>query len=157
MTALVTTPTLGARGGTIGRPRKQPPVDAAKRIEELAAQGRGIVAVALLLGTSRETLQRWMTEDPTLQEAFARGKEAERHDLHQMMIRDARDGEKPNVNAMFLLTTRHGYREGDPGEQPNRVNVTINLPAARPLSDFIEVSDDADGSNQPITLSTSRA
>lgn len=142
-TTLLTTPTIGARGGTMGRPRKQPPVDAAKKIEDFAAQGRGIVAVAVMLGTSRETLRRWMADDPALVEAFERGKEHERHELHSIMMRDARDGEKPNINAMFLLKTRHGYREGDPGEQPNRINITFNLPGALSREDFLKtVVDD---------------
>ena len=54
------------------------------------------------------------------------------------MLRDARDGEKPNVNAMFLLKSRHGYREGDPGEQGNRLNIVFNLPGAMTREDFMK-------------------
>src|SRR6185437_342633 len=118
---LLAAPHLTASGATVGRPRAQPPVDAAVRIQKLAAEGRGIVGVAVELKTARETLRRWMTEDVALQEAFDAGREHERHELHQLMLRDARDGEKPNINAMFLLKCRHGYREGDQGEQGSRV------------------------------------
>lgn len=127
---MVKTPTIGARGGVVGRPRKLPPMDAAIRIEKLAREGRGVVGVASQLGTTREVLRRWMGEDEALTAAFERGKEAERHELHTILLNGARDGEKPNINAMFLLKARHGYREGDTGDSVPSVNVQINLPGA---------------------------
>jgi hypothetical protein len=131
-------PSLTARGAVVGRPRREPPADAAQRIEQLTAEGRGVVGVAAELGTTREVLRRWMSADPSLQEAFDVGRERERHELHQLMLRDARDGEKPNINAMFLLKCRHGYREGDAGEQGSRVNITFNLPGALSRDDFMK-------------------
>lgn len=135
---LAQSPTLGARGGVIGRPPKPPPPNAAKRIEDAAAQGRSLVGVALDMGVAKETLRRWMTEHEALQRAFDTGRERERHELHTLMLRDARDGEKPNVNAMFLLKCRHGYREGDPGEQSSRLTITFNLPGAQSREEFLK-------------------
>lgn len=137
-TPLLNSPTLGTRGGVVGRPRKEPPPDAAQRIEDLTADGRGIVGVAAKLGTTREVLRRWMTDDTTLQEAFDLGRERERYELHKMIHRDAMDGEKPNVNAMFLLKARHGYREGDQGESGARISVTVNLPGALPRDEYMK-------------------
>lgn len=130
-------PTRGAQGGVIGRPPKPPPADAAERIEQLAAEGRPVVGVAVSMKTTREVLRRWMSEHPELSEAFERGRERERHELHQILINNARDGEKPNINAMFILKCRHAYREGDPGEQPQRISVTFNLPGAMTRGDFL--------------------
>lgn len=131
--------TIGAKGGTIGRPRKQPPLDCAQRIVELAAAGCNKVDLAAQLGTSKDTLNRWLLEDETLQLALATGRERERDELHKLIMRDARDGEKPNINAMFLLKTRHGYREGDLVDNgAARISVTFNLPGAMSRDDFLK-------------------
>lgn len=137
---LLAAPTVTERGAVVGRPRRVPPPDAAQRIEQLAAEGRPIIGIAVQLGTTRETLRRWMTEDTTLQAAFESGRETERHELHQILMRDARDGEKPNIAAIFLLKARHGYREGDPGEQASRVNITFNMPGALSREDFLKTA-----------------
>lgn len=137
-------PTRGAQGGVIGRSPKPPPADAAERIEQLAAEGRPVVGVAVSMRTSRRVLRRWMAEHPELADAFDRGRERERHELHQILVNNARDGAKPNINAMFILKCRHGYKEGDPGEQAQRISVTFNLPGAMSREDFMKtvVPDD---------------
>lgn len=155
---LVTSPTLGSQGGTMGRPRKQPPADAAKRVEELAAAGCTVVDLAAALGTTRETLRRWMTEDEALQLAFAVGRERERDELHQMILRDARDGEKPNINAMFLLKARHGYREGEPVESgAPRISVTFNLPGALSPEQYIKTVSNEPGSTEALEVPATRS
>jgi hypothetical protein len=147
---LLESQTVTPSGAVMGRPRKvcppytpreirkQPPPDVCATIEELAAAGGTIVGIAAALKTTREVLRRWMTENPALQHAFDFGRERERHELHSLLVRDARDGEKPNINAMFLLKARHGYREGDAGEQGSRVNITFNIPAALSREDFMK-------------------
>jgi hypothetical protein len=134
---------LGIR---VGKPEKRPPPNAAERIERLAADGcTSIVDLAAALRVDRGTLRRWLLEDESLQLAFAIGREKERDELHRILIRDARDGEKPNVNAMFLLKARHGYREGEPADSGiPRVSVTFNLPGAMSRDDFLKtvVSDE---------------
>lgn len=40
------------------------------------------------------------------------------------------------VAAIFLLKTRHGYREGDQTELANRVSINFQLPGAMPLAQF---------------------
>jgi hypothetical protein len=131
-------PTLGSRGNVIGRPRKEPPPDCAQRIFTAAAEGRPVTGIAAVLKISRPTLNLWMDEHPDLREAFDSGREKERHELHSLMVRDARDGGKPNINAMFLLKARHGYREGDQGDQGNRVNVIFNMPGALSKEDYLK-------------------
>ena len=65
--------------------------------------------------------------------AYDEGVEAE----HQMLVSALkRQLDKSPVPAIFLLKTRHGYREGDQTEQGNRVSVTFNLPGAQPLDAF---------------------
>lgn len=152
---LVTTPTIGSRGGVVGRPRtpvphhtvsipvETLPQDAADLIEVLAADGWSKAGIAWKLGTSKETLSRWFTEAPALQEAYEVGRERERHTLHNTAFRMSQDDKlEPAVRlraTMYLLNTRHGYAEPS-NDSGGRVNVTIlNLPATRPLADYIDV------------------
>jgi hypothetical protein len=155
---LLPQPTLGTRGGTMGRPRKQPPADAAKRVEDLAASGCNVVDLAAALGTTKEMLRRWMMEDDALQLAFAVGRERERDELHRMILRDARDGEKPNINAMFLLKARHGYREGEPVESgAPRISVTFNLPGALSPDEYMKTVNNGPGSTEALEIPATRS
>jgi hypothetical protein len=140
-------PALGPLGG---KPRKEPPTDAADHIRAFASDGFSIVGIAEKFGIERKTLERWLADFPELREAFDRGREKERHSLHNRMYRIAMesDNEKTAVlAATILLNSRHGYREAEQTEQSGRVNVTINLPAPRPMSDFIIEAEVADGGN----------
>jgi hypothetical protein len=57
------------------------------------------------------------------------GRKLERHTLHNALYRLATEqGDK--IAAMFLLKARHGYREGDQGDQANRVSINFTLPGA---------------------------
>lgn len=135
MTARITSRPLKRRGPV----PKQPPTDAAERIEALAADGFSIVGVAQHLYTSKDTLGRWFDEFPALKESFDRGRERERHTLHNALYRAAT--EQGNMTAaMFLLKARHGYREGDQNEQGNRVSINFTLPGAMPLAEYIDAT-----------------
>jgi len=119
----------------LGRPRKVVPIDAAQKIRELSANGFSLLGVAVGLGTSIATLNRWIEEDENLKIAFSEGREAERHALHNLLYRQAM--EKGNATAaMFLLKSRHGYREGDQGESGNRVSINFTLPGALTMENF---------------------
>lgn len=120
---------------------KEAPGNAADRIEALAADGFSMRGVAAGLGTSADTLRRWFDEQPELQEAFERGRERERHTLHNALYRAAT--ELGNMTAaMFLLKSRHGYREGDQADAANRVSINFTLPAAMPLDAFRIIDHD---------------
>src|SRR5258708_1693574 len=94
-----------------GRKRKDAPavVSTAALIEVMAADGRNVVGIAKGLKTTKAKVAEWLDEDPELAEAFARGKEAERFNLHNKLYREAMKGNI--IAAMFLLKARHGYRE----------------------------------------------
>ena len=111
-----------------GRPRRSPPTDAAVRIEKLAAEGWSLKGIAKTLGTDHETLTRMMEDNPALREGFDVGRERERHALHNALYVAAMNGQI--AAAMFLLKSRHGYREGDQGDTANRVQITFSLPGA---------------------------
>jgi hypothetical protein len=134
-----------------GRPRKDPPPNAAARIEALAATGHSMVGIARGLNTSKDIVRRWCEDDPALAEALARGREAERFALHDVLFRAAtEDGNI--VAAMFLLKARHGYKEGDPSGEANRVSITFALPGAMSMEEFQVI--DNEPNNRTERLST---
>lgn len=122
--------------------QKHPPPDAAEQVRALAADGWSVVGIAAKLGTSKGTLRdKWFVEYPELKEAFEQGREDERRTLHNKLYRAATEGEGRDalIAAMFLLKSRHGYREGEPVEDGARTHITFNLPAAMPLEQFMTI------------------
>ena len=111
-----------------GRKPKTPPANAAARIEAFAAAGHDVIGIAKVFGTTKDVLARWVKEDPAIGEAMEAGREAERYALHNRLYRAAMKGNI--VAAMFLLKARHGYKEGDPANSGNRVQINFTLPAA---------------------------
>jgi transposase-like protein len=124
----------------LGRPKKPPPAAAAARITELAADGWSIVGIAEKLGTSKDTLGRWLREHEDLKEAFERGRERERHTLHNEIYRVATEAKADKdrlLAAFFLLNSRHGYRTETP-ESGSRVNITFNLPKSMTREQYMQ-------------------
>ncbi|MGY0559734.1 hypothetical protein ACW7G2_03290 [Luteimonas sp. A277] len=119
----------------MGRPKKQPPPNAAERIRELAAEGHTKRGIAIMLGTHFEAFNRWLHENPDLQEAFNAGREKEHHALFNSLFVQAT--KKGHVTAaIFLLKARHGYREGDQSDTANKVQINFQLPGAMPMEQF---------------------
>jgi len=104
-------------------PRKNPPKDAEVKIEQMASEGFSPVGIAKHFNVSTSTFRRWLSDHEEIQEAFERGRETERQALHALLKRDAVANKSANVNAIFLLKARHGYRESDPVSQ--NVNVAV--------------------------------
>jgi hypothetical protein len=137
-------PRLAPAAGPLGgQPRKEPPADAALHIRAFAADGFSIVGVAEKFGIERKTLERWLADFPELREAFDRGRERERHSLHNRLYRIAieSDNEKAAVSAaMCIPNSRHGYRQDNVVDQANRISVTFNIPAALSREDFMKTA-----------------
>lgn len=115
--------------------RKKPPQNAAEKLREMAGDGVNKVGLAYGLGTTVETLNKWLELYPELQAAIDQGREREHKALHNSLYKAAVEG--GNVTAaIFLLKARHGYREGDQSEIGNRVSVTFEVPGAMRLEDF---------------------
>jgi hypothetical protein len=126
----------------LGRPLKLAPADAAERIRQLAAKGHSLLGVAVGLGTSIATFNRWIDEDAALKEAFEEGREKERHTLHNMLYQAAIEGGNTTA-AMFLLKARHGYKEGAEANAGNHVNITFTLPGAMSMQEFGVIENEA--------------
>lgn len=115
--------------------RKKPPRNAAQKLLSMSADGVNKKGLAFGLGTTVETLNRWLEIYPDLQQAIDEGREREHKALHNALYKAAVDG--GNVTAaIFLLKARHGYREGDQSEVANKVSISFQLPGAMRLEDF---------------------
>jgi len=101
----------------------------APQITALASTGFSKVGIARHFNISLGTFNRWLEEDELLAEAFKVGRDQERQSLHNVLYKLAVE-QQDKVSAMFLLKSRHGYREGDQQDQANRVAVVFNLPGA---------------------------
>jgi hypothetical protein len=129
-----------------GRPRKEPPADVLQVIEASCALGASSKqALAMATGVCRDVFERWMTETPAIQESVRAGTEKERQILHSVLYNKAMDGGKDSLIAsMFLLKSRHGYREGEQESQAARLTINFSLPGAMKLEKFtIENNDSA--------------
>lgn len=141
---LLDKPTIASKGGTVGRPRKAAPPDAARIIQAAAADGFTKTGVAMLMGVNLDVLRRWMDEDPSLKEAFDFGRETERRTLHNVLYRAATEGTGKDalIASMFLLKSRHGYKEGEAIDSQNsRVQIEIKLPGALTPEQYGKVID----------------
>jgi hypothetical protein len=140
-----------------GRPRKGPPAGAAAAIRKAAASGATQMGVAMALGTCVDVLKRWFEEDPELKDAFDEGRELERAALHGVLHRMATKGKGRDalIASMFLLKSKHGYREGDQESQANRVAITFSLPGALPLDKFT-VIENGTAPTQPLPAKITR-
>lgn len=70
--------------------------------------------IARALGITVKTLKRILDDEPELTNAVDAAKEAEEAELRDCLMRSARGGS--DIAALFLLKTRHGYRDRDDGK-----------------------------------------
>ncbi len=118
--------------------------------DEAAGAGLGQwPGIARAFNTSQDTLRRWIEDDPALQEALELGREVERMEIDSVLKRAAKKGNI--VAAMFLLKTRHGYREGDQSETANKVSINFTLPAALKPEQFTVIEHEARTENLPVS------
>lgn len=136
----VTTPTRGAKGGVLGRPRINPPDDAAERIEKLAASHYSMIGIARKFDVSVDTLREWFEDHQELKAAFQAGRAKEERRLVGLMAKIAENQEDLSAAvkaASYLLSTRHNYRDGTGGGSgESNVRVVVELPAAASVEEY---------------------
>lgn len=119
---------------TVKGNRKKPKENAAEIIEQMASEGYSKRNIAKGLGIGFDLFQVWLEQYPELSEALQLGKDKEHKELHNALFTAAT--QEGNVTAaIFLLKTRHGYREGDQSDTANKVSITFQLPAAAQNAD----------------------
>lgn len=105
----------------------KPPRNAAANVKQWAADGTARKVIARRLGVSLETFNTWLTRHEDLQAALDEGIEEEHQTLLASLRKHMASSPTP---AIFLLKTRHGYREGDQTSVTNKVSFTFNIPGA---------------------------
>jgi hypothetical protein len=99
-----------------------------RAVERMAAAGCGQRAIATRLGIGERTLKRLIEKDDVVRDAWTSGLGAEEAHLVGNLRRLA---DKGNIVAnLFLLKTRHGFRENDPVAPTHTAGIVITLPAA---------------------------
>lgn len=109
--------------------RYEPPPGAAKIVEKLASKGCSEISIAKGLGVTGPVWLRWRKEHQELSDAWERGRAIE-HDALFSVLFEAATKSKNIVAAMFLLKSRHGYRENSDFTVQNKVSVTFDIPGA---------------------------
>ena len=111
----------------------------------LDACRRGVpeTKIARALGVNYRTWIRLRAEDERLASALAETRKIEEEELVSLLMDKARGGELSAI--IFALKGRHAYRDvGQPvSAVEQKVNVTINLPAARvSTEDYLQSIED---------------
>ena len=117
-------------GNTVASACKlHPPKAAADIVLKLTSKGCSEVTIAKGLGISRKTWEIWRDEYPEITAAWEEGRGLEHDKLFSVLFNAATE-DKNIVAAMFLLKTRHGYRENADFTVQNKVSVTFEVPGA---------------------------
>ncbi len=109
-----------------------------KIVEELSARGCSTTTIAKALRMGRDAFVACRRRQPEVEEAYQRGLAVE-HDALTSNLRTMADAGNVVAN-LFLLKTRHGYREGESLE----VNVTLNaggvlvVPGKMTVEEYLE-------------------
>jgi hypothetical protein len=109
-----------------------------KMVEDLTARGVTLTNIARVLGMDTATLRLVRQRQPAVEEAYQRGLAREEEALVGNLRRLANEG---NVVAnIFLLKSRHQYREGEPLEVNLNVQTAgvLVVPERESVQDYIE-------------------
>lgn len=102
-----------------GRPKIIPPENAIEIIKSTASRGCSEKTIANALGVSFDTWKRFREEHPELKEAYDQARAVEHDALVGILFDKAMKGDA--VAAMlFLLKSRHNYRDGGITIEDNR-------------------------------------
>jgi len=109
--------------------KKYPPENAVSIVQEMSARGCLQRSISKALGVSYEVWQRWREEYPELQDALDQGRAVE-HDILVNVLMKAATEQRNVTAAIFLLKTRHGYRENENLAEGPKIQINFELPGA---------------------------
>ncbi|MEJ1339417.1 MAG: hypothetical protein RPU34_10420 [Candidatus Sedimenticola sp. (ex Thyasira tokunagai)] len=121
----------------MSRPKKTLKKDQYEVIRDMAARGCREIDIARASGVSYNTWMRIKDEDPRALDALEEGRGIEHQKLVGALFEAAMKGNA--IAAMFLLKTRHGYREGFTVEHNSNVKISVELPAALSADQYTRV------------------
>ena len=120
------------KGNTAASVCKLHPAKAtAKMVRDLTAKGLSEISIARALGVSRHIWEGWRDEYDDIREAWEEGRGIEHDKLFGALFKAATEG-KNIVAGIFLLKTRHGYRENEDITIKNKVSLVFEVPGALP-------------------------
>lgn len=121
-----------------GQPKYAIPEADVPRVIRAIRQGKSEVSIARALRINYRTWARVKAENEMIGSALAETRKFEEDELVGLLMDKARAGDTTSI--IFALKGRHGYRDqGQPQGSVDKVNVTINLPAAQPsLGDYMK-------------------
>jgi hypothetical protein len=120
----------------MGRKKKTISKRGLQVIRDLAERGVTETDIAKALGISFDTWLRIKREDETTRDVLEQARMIEHDSLFGVLYEKAVKGD--STSAMFLLKTRHGYKEGAEVQNNNAVAVQITLPGSMKPEDYIK-------------------
>ncbi|MCC5927593.1 MAG: hypothetical protein JJU41_13660 [Bacteroidetes bacterium] len=105
-------------------------------IRDLAQRGVNETDIAKALGLGYDTWVRIKREDETTREVLEQARMIEHDKLFGVLYEKAMKGD--STASMFLLKTRHGYKEGAEVQNTNAIAVQITLPGSMKPEEYIK-------------------
>ena len=118
----------------MGRKKIKLPSNGLDIIRNLAERGVRETDIARALGMSFKTWKRIKDENDEARETLEEARQIEENKLFGILYEKAMKGD--TVSAIFLLKSRHGYKEGADQVNANQVNVKITLPGSMDPEDY---------------------
>ena len=115
----------------MGQPRTKLHTEDYLKIEALAARGCGHTAIARAIGIDAKTFRARLKDDPDAAAAYGDGKSEEEAHLVSLLRKKAEEGDAPS--AMFLLKSRHNYRDRGDVDDSNQPGVSVQITLPGPL------------------------
>jgi len=126
----------------MGRKKITLPDNGLDKIRTLAERGVKETDIVKALGISYPTWLRIKEENEEARQVLEEARQIEENKLFGVLYEKAMKGDA--TSAMFLLKTRHGYKEGAEQVNANQVNVKITLPGSMDPDEYkkgIEVNN----------------
>ena len=121
----------------MARPWQQLPPGARDALISMAeTTGLKESTAAAALGMPLKDFRRCITKDERSKAVWDEAMAVERDVLMGLMYQKAKEGD--TKAAQFLLASRHGMSERTPESTGRGVNITFQLPAALPASEYLE-------------------
>lgn len=133
----------------MGRPKRTLSPKDREAIAEMLDRHCSWTQIAKGLRMDYVTLRRLRDEDAELKQMVDEAMEAERADLHGILYAAAIN-ERNIIACMFLLKTRHGYRENAPLDMTMHGNILM-LPSPATPEDYARMVGQASGGASAAT------
>jgi hypothetical protein len=123
----------------MGRPRVNPPSDAATTIETLASKGHSTIGLAKHFKVSRSVIARWFEENEMLEEVYEQGRDSYRQYLEDQVRALTLAGKNP---AGFIYLLKSKFKQFDVPSNASKVDVGVNTQSSNVMVVISHGSDE---------------